>query len=177
MEIFLEPIDRQVESCLWNLKRCVSSDWTLSLIFNVEKSNRSLNLFSQQFESSALLEIQLIVINNSYSNLRFDFFPSSSSEFLRIETDRFSFGKDLFVQLVLRNSESLSLFLFGQLIETSRTSFPSTRKLTNSLSLKLFHRFQSIRWNYDPSFSGEFESLFALFLSAFFYRKQKEKMI
>jgi hypothetical protein len=103
--------------------------------------------------------VNLVVLNSSSSILNFDLWLPFNQGLLRTRLIDFPYEIPLFINLVYRSPSSLSVFLFGQLMDYT-TNFVSIRSNQPSslsdLSFKTFIPFRSISWSYDNQPFGRY---------------------
>ncbi|CAF2066583.1 unnamed protein product [Rotaria magnacalcarata] len=149
--ITFSPIHNQQENCMWDLSRC-STELTFTFIFSIDRMNSSSSIFSQYFKNDASLHINFIVLNSSSPSLHFDLWLPFNHGLLRTQITEFSYQTPLLVNLIYRSPSSLSVFLFGQLVDyTIKSIFiqPNKPSSSSSLSFNTYVQFRSITWSYQ----------------------------
>ncbi|CAF0925941.1 unnamed protein product [Rotaria sordida] len=149
--ITFSPIHNQDDNCMWNLNIC-STDLILTFIFSIEHFNNSQTIFTQYLKNDASIHINFIVLNSSSSNLHFDLWLPFNRGILRTQLTEFPYQIPLFINLVYRSPLSLSVFLFGQLIDYTTSSIYIQSNKPSSLSSSSFNTyvdFHSISWSYQ----------------------------
>ena len=132
----------------------------------MERSNRSLSIFTQYFNHDASIHVDLIVFNSSFSSLYFDLWLPYNRGLLRTHLTEFPYETPLFINLVYRSPSSLSVSLFGQLMDyTVNPTYDQSNKPSSSsfLSFNTFTQFRSISWSYEQPSSGRY-SMFKVYL-------------
>ncbi|CAF2788344.1 unnamed protein product [Rotaria sp. Silwood2] len=124
----------------------------LTFIFSIEHFNSSQSIFAQYLKNDASIHINFIVLNSSSTNLHFDLWLPFNHGILRTQLTEFPYQTPLFINLVYRSPLSLSVFLFGQLMDYTTSSIyiqsnkPSS---SSSLSFNTYVEFRSISWSYQ----------------------------
>jgi len=129
----------------------------LTFIFSIERLNRSSPIFTQYFKHDASIHVNLVVFNSSFSSLYFDLWLPFNRGLLRTHLIEFPYETSLFINLVYRSPSSLSVFLFGQLMDytVNPINDQSTKPSSSSfLSFNTFTQFRSISWSYEQPLSG-----------------------
>ncbi|CAF3471666.1 unnamed protein product [Rotaria sp. Silwood1] len=145
------PIHNQEDTCMWDLNTC-SAEFILTFIFSIEQFNGSQSIFAQYFKNDASIHINFIVLNSTLSTLHFDLWLPFNRGILRTQLTEFPYQTTLFINLVYRSPLSLSVFLFGQLMDYTtnmiyiQSNKPST---SSSLSFNTYVQFHSISWSYQ----------------------------
>ncbi|CAF1294668.1 unnamed protein product [Rotaria sp. Silwood1] len=145
------PIHNQEDTCMWDLNTC-SAEFILTFIFSIEQFNSSQSIFAQYFKNDASIHINFIVLNSTLSTLHFDLWLPFNRGILRTQLTEFPYQTTLFINLVYRSPLSLSVFLFGQLMDYTtnmiyiQSNKPST---SSSLSFNTYVQFHSISWSYQ----------------------------
>ncbi|CAF3883981.1 unnamed protein product [Rotaria sp. Silwood2] len=145
------PIHNQEDNCMWDLNTC-SIELILTFIFSIEHFNSSQSIFAQYLKNDASIHINFIVLNSSSTNLHFDLWLPFNHGILRTQLTEFPYQTPLFINLVYRSPLSLSVFLFGQLMDYTTSSIyiqsnkPSS---SSSLSFNTYVEFRSISWSYQ----------------------------
>lgn len=127
-------------------------DLTLTFSFSLSRFNNSSTIFTQDFRHDASIHINLIYLNSSTSNLHFDLWLPFNRGILRTHLQEFPYETPLFINLIYRSPETLSVYLFGQLIDSTNTviSIPTIKSSSESLlAFNTFLPFHSISWSYE----------------------------
>ena len=130
---------------------------TLTFILSIERLNSSSTMFTQYFQHDASIHVNLIVFNSSSSSLNFDLWLPFNRGLLRTHLTEFPYETPLFINLIYRSPSSLSVFLFGQLMDYTIHSIPvppNKPSPTSVLAFNTFVPFRSIVWAYDQPLSG-----------------------
>lgn len=132
----------------------------LTFILSLERLNYSSTLFTQYFQDHASIHLNLIVHNSSSSFLQFDLWLPFNRARLRTYLMEFPYQTPLFINLIYRpSSSSLTVFLFGEMINSTShlISLPTDQSSSKSTALfKTFVPFQSIAWSYERTSSGRY---------------------
>lgn len=142
---------------------------TWTFVVSISRLNTSSIIYSQYFQYDAILHINYIHLNSSTGNLHFDLWLPFNRGLIRTRLIDFPYETPLFINLIYQPYSTLTLFLFGQLIDSTNKpiSLPKT-KSTAHLSFYTFIPFQSISWSYDASSStGRFLNI--LFACLYIY--------
>lgn len=118
--------------------------------------NKSSTIFIQYFKYDALIQVNLVVINTSSSNLHFDLWLPFNRGLLRTHLTEFPYDTPLFINLIYRPPSSLSISLFGQLMDYTNNpiSVSSSSSSKSALSFNTYVPFRSISWSYEQTPSG-----------------------
>jgi hypothetical protein len=103
--------------------------------------------------------VNLVVFNSSSSSLYFDLWLPFNRGVLRTHLQEFPYETPLFINLIYRSPLSLSVFLFGQLMDytTKSISMPTDKPPSSSyLSFNTFIPFRSISWSYEKQPFGRY---------------------
>ncbi|CAF1082643.1 unnamed protein product [Adineta steineri] len=148
--VTFSPIDIQQGNCMWDLNKC-SIDLSLTFIFSIDRVNKSSTIFTQYFKHAASIHINLNVLNATYSTLTFDLWLPFHRGLLRTQITEFPYETSLYINLVYRSPSSLSVFLFGQLMDyTINPTYDQSNKPSSLfLSFNTFIPFRSILWSYE----------------------------
>ena len=157
--ITFTPVDVSKDDCLWNLHQC--STLTLTLVLTVGHNARSSTIYLQKFQHNASIHVDLIV-EEARSMLQFDLWLPATHELLRTRLREFPPNTALFLELAYRAPSSLSLSLYGQLVEQTRASIGYHAVSSLAPSSFQFGRYnpelvaahvhiQSIGWSYERS--------------------------
>ncbi len=132
------------------------------MVLSIERGNNSSTIFTQYFKHDASIHVNFIVLNSSASYLHFDLWLPMNRGLLRTRLTEFPYRTPLFINLVYRSPSTLSVFLFGQLMDSTRNSISISSNKPSSisdLSFNLFVPFRSISWSYEPQLSGRYSMI------------------
>lgn len=121
--------------------------------------NNSSTIFSQYFKNDASLHMNYIAYNSSHSSLNFDLWLPYNRGLLRTQVTEFPYQTPLLINLIYRSPSSLSVFLFGQLIDyTTKSIFIQSHRpsSSSSLSVNTYVEFRSISWSYQKQPFGRY---------------------
>jgi hypothetical protein len=118
--------------------------------------NNSSTIFTQYFKYDASIHVNLIVFNISSSSLHFDLWLPFNRGLLRTRLTEFPYDTPLFINLIYRSPSSLSVSLFGQLMDYTNNPVLIPPSSTSSLSFNTFVPFRSISWSYEQAPSGRY---------------------
>jgi hypothetical protein len=129
---------------------------TFTFILSIDRLSNSSTLFTQYFKNDAAIEVYLVVYNQSSSSLHFNLWLPFNRGLLRTYLSEFPYDIPLFINLIYRPPSSLSVSLFGQLMDYTDNpiSFPLSSK--SGLSFNTYVPFRSISWSYEKSPSGRY---------------------
>ncbi len=121
--------------------------------------NNSSTIFTQYFKYDASIHVNLIVFNISSSSLHFDLWLPFNRGLLRTRLTEFPYDTPLFINLIYRSPSSLSVSLFGQLMDYTNNPVLIPPSSTSSLSFNTFVPFRSISWSYEQAPSGRYSMI------------------
>ena len=136
-------------------------DLRVTFILTIEYFNSSTSIFKQYFKYNGSIQIDFIVSNSSLSSsspyLRFDLWLPFNRGLLRTYLTEFPHQSPLYINFIYRSPLLLSIFLYGQLINsTTDLIYIQSNKpaQSSSLSFNIYVPFHSISWSYQRQASG-----------------------
>lgn len=133
----------------------------MTMILSIDRLENSLTLFRQYFHHQATIQIDLIVMNETSSKLQIDLYLNNRSGFLRVHLNEFPRRIPLYISVTYQLASTLSLFLYGQLIDSTNEFLESPIPLHSSsfIRIELINRYPStvihaIAWSFTRSINS-----------------------